>query len=282
MAVPYFLNTGFKYLELASVSDVQQIMDAFAALVSMPDDPSTGWKRWYTNADNAAIEVGEYRSRETYTPFQVKLVRSTQYRMSMRVRSVNNGVTIGTRGIQIPSANTATVRIFVGDGHALIDCINWSYAAEFVWGGGLDVRPDNPAMTQLNTIWMGGSRDSGFNVDSYNTWEYTYINDRDASPSFTARGGQYRAQGGSGLGYKHYSGAWVYRPRELWAMARADTSNQWHWFGRAYQMLIVPDMANLPKGSRIQIPIDTGVLGEFTIACGPATSCTWVVAVRSA
>jgi hypothetical protein len=281
MAVPHFLNTGFKYREITGISDVQQIIDAFVDMIRTPDETASGWKRWYSSAEHAFLEAGEYESTEAYTRVFVKITRASATRLDWRVRAGSNGVIICTRSLVIPAANWSTARLFAGDGHACIDVLTHSALAEYCWAGTLDQRPDTPGFVEVNTTWGGGSRRTSDGVrDNYDNWDYAFMQEGDETPNGTTRGGQYRTAGGSYAGKRMPSGAIVYRPRELWAKVRGDISlGTSHWVGRCFQTIIVPDTVS--PGTRLQVPIDTGVLGEFVVLCGVAKGPSTCAAMRS-
>jgi hypothetical protein len=276
--VPRFLNTGFKCVELTDVCDTQQLLDAAVALITLPSDPSSGWTAW------TSLGGGEYLSSGVDAPqFKVLLTRDSAQRLSMRVRGMND-VTIGTRGLQIPSTNKSTARIFAGDGHLCIDVMTWSTSGEFVWCGSLDVSPDRTDFIGINTVWAGGSRRTTDWVrDNYDNWDYAFMQDGDDTPYGTTRGGQYRVAGGGSAGKRMLSGAFVYRPRELWAKVRGDTGTYGvqHWIGRCWQITIVGD-GLFVAGSKFYVPIDTGVLAQFVSLVGPTPGQGMRAAMRCA
>ncbi len=281
MAVPAFLNTGFKFQELFMVADVQTILDAWVAMVTTADNPAIGWKKWYTHADfPGLIESGEYCSPSAANPVMIKPTRVSATQLSWRVRGTNL-VTICTRSIVIPSTNTVTARVFAGDCHSAIDVLTWSAAAEFLLAGSLDPLPDT-ASSEINLVYGMGSR-SGTTRDSSDYWDACWMQDGDdASPVYTTRACQFKGQSGTVRAKRTPSGSIVYRPRELFAKTRGATGTygNYHWAGRCFQILLAPSI--LPSGSRVRVPIDTGVLGEFILMAGPNNASNYYIALRCA
>jgi hypothetical protein len=272
-----FMNTGFKYQELLNITDVQQIMDAFVALATSPADPSQGWIPW-----TAGPDAGEYQSPGAQDRIRFLFTRVAAHQMTCRVKSTR-GITLGTRGIQMPTTNAWTVRLFVGDNHAAIDAWGHSALPEGIWAGTLDVSPDIWGANYNCTTWFGGSRDGNW-YKQYDNAGYVAIQDGDVAPSggTATRVGLFASQQSGTQGQRHLSGGWVYRPREIWAKVRGDEGiyGNMHYIGRAYQMLMAPD--KIPYGSRIYVPIDTGTLAEFMVLGAPTSYNSWRLAVRSA
>ena len=277
--IPLFLATGYSFVEIYNISDVQQIIDAAVALITAPANPARNWKPFtasggdYVSPSNTALQVPQ---------FKITMTKSTQYRLSVAFTSMSNMVTVQSRGIQIPSTNVSTARIFAGDGHFAIDVNTWSGPGEFAAGGTLDVTPDMPNFPGINTVWVSGSRRTDWARDNYDSWDYAWMQHGDDS---TVYGGNiayaFRVSGGSNGPKKMLSGAWLYRPRELFAKVRGDTGTfgMYHWIGRCWQTLILGD-ALFVLGSKFYVPIDTGVLAQFCSLVGPTAASGMRLAMR--
>ena len=279
MAVPYFLSTGFRFKEHVGVSDVQAIIDDFDAEVLTADNPGLGWSSW------SSLGGGGYRSPvdQWGRRFDVYLSRVTQQKLQMEVRD-QSGISLCTRRINCPSTNTWTARIFTGQYHAVIDVMMGSAAPEALYGGILDLSPDTQDAHQ-HYVYGGGFRNTSDTNDYGNDVFTVYMLD-DATPMAKARGTIFAGAGsGSAVGRKTLSGARVYRPRELWCQqtGAGGTYGYMHYAGRCFQQLLCP--ANLAKGARIYVPIDTGVIGEFIVTGGVAgnnADTAWALCVRCA
>jgi hypothetical protein len=270
-----FMNTGFKYQEMVQVTDVQQIIDAFAALVKSPADPSSGWTPWVDGPD-----AGELQSPGPEDRIRMLFTRIAAHQVWCRFKSTR-GITLTTRGMQLPTANSWTVRLFAGDYHAAIDVLGHSAAAEGVWAGALDVSPDPWGVNYSCTTWAAGSREYGNWYKQGDSAGYVAIQDGDQATVYIGeRCGKFGTQQSGTGGQRHFSGGWVYRPREIWSKVRGDegTYGTFHYIGRAYQMLQVP--ARLTGGTRLFIPIDTGTLAEFMVLAAPTNYVEWKIAVR--
>jgi hypothetical protein len=88
--------------------------------------------------------------------------------------------------------------------------------------------------------------------------------------------------GGGGNGpVRLPSGAFLYRPREVWAKVRGDTSiyGSTHWVGRCFQQIVL-GATLMVAGSKFYVPIDTGVLAQFQSLVGPTTGQGYRMAMR--
>jgi len=200
----------------------------------------------------------------------------------MEVRDQNN-VSVCTRRINCPSANSWLARIFTGPFHVVIDVMMGSAQPEGLCAGMLDLSPD-PQDAHTHYVYGGGSRSSSDVRDGYSSLENAAMVD-DATPTMLIRMSMYMgASSGTSVGHKTMSGARVYRPRELWCKqtGAGGLYGYLHYAGKCYQQLLCP--ATLAKGAKVYVPIDAGVLGEFIVAGGIEPnngSSAWALCVRS-
>lgn len=279
--VPRFLNTGFKYVEVLNVTDVQQIIDAAYALVTSPTDPASGWTAFTVNG--AGYYVNSTTSLQV-PQFKFKLTRVTQYRMTLSCRGGNDVTLAGNspnNSIQIP-ANPCLARIFVGDGHFCVDVICFTAVGEFCWCGSLDTTPDDPNFIGLNTAWvMGSRRDSDF-ARQYSDWSHVTVQQGDDVPIMSEYAYPLRVVGGGNGAMRNVSGSLIYRPREIGSKVRGDTGvyGTVRWMGRTFQTLLVPGSGFTTQGAKLYCPIDTGVLGQFCILVGSENNYGRSAAIR--
>jgi len=275
MSVVSFLDTGFRFKERNGVSDVQAIIDDFAAEVTTPNDPTKKWLAWTNMGGNL------FKSPvDAYGKFMdILLTRIAQRNLEVRLRD-QTGATIFARRMQGVSANNWTVRIFTGTYHAFVDLINYSALAEGFNCNVLDQFPDNQGEHPVYVCGYG-QRTTADVDDSYYKYNYLAITGSTVTPA--TRITTYCSGGSGNSGRKALSGQKIFRPREVWANVIGESGmyTYWHYAGRCYQQLLCA--GNIPIGARIPVPIDTGVLAEFImLGSMRANSSDWGLCVRSA
>jgi hypothetical protein len=280
MAVPSYLNTGFRYFERVGVSDVQQIIDDVAAEVLASSGlGDVAWSPW-TNPG-----AGLYKSPvDAWSRFMdVLFTRVTQQKLEMRLR--NQGAeTIMTRRIILSSSYTWTVRIYSGPYHLLIDVYMGGAPSQGFSAGILDLSPDPQDCHSLYVYGTGPYDTADFNDNTDNA-DSAFIKAGTSAAGHTNCVALYGVVGnGGGFGYRTLSGARVYRTREFWTQQIGATGmyGYYHYAGMAYQQLFCPT-ALCKEGSKQYVPIDTGKLGVFrVIGAAPRPESNWAVCARMA
>ncbi len=266
MAIPAFLNSSYRFFERVGVSDVQTIMDDFAAEVLANDPPWTNPSgTLYKSPVDAA---GRF--------FDVLLTRATQYQLEWRVRDQNAAV-ICTRRIVIPSVNSSLVRIFTGQFHAIVDVDTVTTSWEALVAGIVDLSPAAQS-AHARYVYGGGSRDIATSRAWYWWPDLAMIDD--ATPTLATRCTTFNPAGTANLGKLLASGLRVHRPVELWAKP-VGLGSQFRYAGRAYQQIIVGENYPWAEGL-ITLPIDAGVVGTFRNLGGRNAAFGKMLAVRVA
>lgn len=259
MAVPSFLNSSYRYLERASVTDVDTCITDFRS-----ETVTNGSPQWTEPTANQfkspPLPDGQY--------FIVVLSRISATRLGIKILDML-GNTVADRAIDIDAAGT-TVRCFTGQCHAWID----SARATPECGGGalVDISPDGVGLQLYRTIaW--GTRDTSGAVNNA-ACSYWYMWDNAASSN--GQRVNTAIAGSSYYTHKTVAGSSIFQP--LLITTNIFGSNT-RWVGRPYQMLTCPD--DLGYGAEIDVPIDAGVTGRFrVIARGAETNGHFLVAVR--
>ena len=266
MAVPAFLNSSFRYFNRSGVSDVQTIMDDFAAEVAAN---SPAWTNPSAGLYQSPVD-GDGRF------FDVLLTRVTQYKLEWRVRD-QLANTLCTRRINCPSANNWNVHIYTGQYHAVIDVEMGSAAPEALAAGILDLSPESQTV-HTHYCYGAGSRSNADSL-SGNDWSSNFMIDN-ATAASAQRVPNSITSGNLGFTLT-LSGYRMYIPYNMWVQPSG--GGNYKYAGRAYQHLMGDkDQANM--GTPLTIPLDTGTTGVFRPIGGRITvaSSLKLLYVRSA
>ncbi len=253
MAVPVFLNSSFRYFNRSGVSDVQTIMDDFAAEVAAN---SPAWTVPSANLYKSPVDAdGRF--------FDILLTRTTQQKLEWRVRD-QLGNTLCTRRINCPSTNTWDVRIYTGQYHAVVDVDMGSAAPEALVGGILDLSPESQVV-HTHYCYGGGTRSNADAVAS-NDWSSVFMIDN-AAAAVIQRVPNSMNSGNQGFTLT-LSGYRMYIPYNMWVQPTG--GGNYKYAGRAYQHLM-GDATQANMGTPITIPLDTGTTGVFRPIGGRVT-----------
>lgn len=256
MAVPVFLSSSYYYHELVGVDDVQDIIDDFIDQVTLHNVPA-----WTNPAGNLCVSPVDAVGRF----FDVNFTRTSQYKLDLVLRD-QNAVTICTRRLTIPSANTVIIRIFTGEYHYYIDAVNASAAPGYLHGGILDLSPELQNAHD-HYVYGNGSFTTADATTSADTSNSFMIDN--ASVLAAQRVVVHKGSSTSAIGNQTPGSARVHRPKELYCKPTGDATN-YKWAGRAYQQLLVSD--KLSQGVSIVVPIDIGSTGTFMVCGAPISS----------
>jgi hypothetical protein len=252
MAAPAFLSSSFAYFERQGVSDVQTIIDDIHDRVLNHASPA------WTNPS-----AGLYRSPVDAVGrfFDVLMTRVTQQKLEWRVRDYSAN-TICTRRINLPSANTWTVHLWLGENHLEVGVDCGSAAPEFLTAGLLDCSPD-AQNSHTHNVYGHGSRTNGDTADGYASVIYAIMWDNNAAgAAYTVRLQTFSPQSYGQAAVLTMNGARMYREAAYFALPTGEASN-YKIAGRRYHTLICD--ANLPHFSRVTVPIDIGMSGTFMV-----------------
>lgn len=256
MSATDFLSSSFRFAQLKGASDVQSIIDLFAAEVAAN---APGWTNPSQNLFKSPPDtVGRW--------FDVLLTRVTQWKLECRVRDAL-GVTIATRRITgLPSANNWMVNIFTGQMHFEIDVFPMSAAPQHMGGGLLDLSPESQ-LAHTHNVYARGWADSS-DTANYTDVQYAFMVDN-VTATYYQRTFLYLGNIATG-GYPRMTpnGNRVFRPVEYFCVPTGGSSNR-YYAGRAYQQLLCYD--NIEFGAKIVVPISPLQSGVFRVSAIPAT-----------
>ena len=252
MSVPAFLNSSFRYLLVAGVTDVATIITSFESEV-LANSPA-----WTKNS------AGDYTSPANANGrwFEVILTRIDQYTLDLLVKTWTGVSIISISGhyrMQIDTSAT-NVRIFTGQYHFHIQSDRST--PEHLCGGMLDLTPEAQDAHTV-TIWAHGFR-KGDSTTTYNDLQYSSMNDDQTVNSGVVR--PFCVGNATQMHMTSFSGAYLFEP------VRHAKYNDWRQYGRRYQYLMCD--SGLSSGAVVTVPIDAGVTGNFIVLGVPATGYT--------
>ena len=251
MSVQSFLASSFDYFERPGVSDVQTIIDDFADRALHHNSPV-----WTDQGGGAYKSLVDAFGRF----FDVMFTRVTQQKLEMRLRD-QNGVTICTRRINCPSANTWMTRIYTGQYHLWIEAQVFTAAAEYLYAGILDLSPD-AQNAHAQYVYGNGSRTTADSADQFRANNQSFMLDNNA-PGTAQRNTLYQQKASTSVAIvATMNGSRIFRPVEQWVQP-AGVPNVFSWAGRRYQTLIVDSAWT--AGTLFQVPIDVGLSAWFKV-----------------
>lgn len=265
MTAPSFLNTGFAFTSLPiSTVDVQDIINAIATMLTttLSATPTTVYpsgERW------TSLGAGVYKSPvDAGGRFcQITITRTTIVRMQFKIEDPAGSLMDGEIDI---AAGGSVVNIYGGPGHILVEANNagtWETAAAIL----SDPTPEPLAAFNVY-VWCRTARNNGgsaiANNGSLDYWlgraigggtfggGFSNIMARCHMPAQDTSNTHLRTQAGSDIAAPAY-------------MAPAQTPNADSVLnaGKLYQCVIVD--SNQVAGVDLNVPIDTGVTGQFRV-----------------
>ncbi|MGA2261712.1 MAG: hypothetical protein ABSH28_09775 [Acidobacteriota bacterium] len=263
MSVPVFLNSSFYYFERKGVSDVQTIMDDFENQVLHVNVPA--WSKPSAGLYKSPVDAnGRW--------YDVLFTRITQQKLEMRLRDAT-GVTVCTRRINCPTANSWNVHIFTGEHHMHIDVDAVSAVVEVLFAGMLDPTPD---AAHNKYVYGNGSRSTADYADSSCDVAHSFMIDN-ATPGYGFRTTSY-GTGNYTYALLSMNGSRIYRPVGLWCRPTGENYTS-RFAGRRYNSLLTE--STLAWGAKVTIPIDIGLSGLFRVT-GVPTAYSAKIVIRIA
>lgn len=245
MTVPAFLDTSFRFLEVASVSDVDTIItNARTELVT-----NLGWTEPVANRFKSPVDsAGQF--------FEVLLTRVSATELEMEVFD-----TVGrsfSRELQI--SGTVTVQIFSGSHHLYIENVT---GGEYLWGTLLSLSPDADSAHDHNVLG-NGFRDTAGTASQNNVTFVFHVEGNSFAATEDVLKPNNRGQSGVLIPPETVSGVNLWYP----VFFKNGNSGAGRFLGRAYQMLLVS--STFAAGSEVTLELDDTTSGTFKVVNVPS------------
>ena len=257
MAVPAFLNSSYRYLALAGITDTQDIWDSFEAECLANSPP------WTRTGGAGGLLTSPVDADGRF--FDVQLSVPTAQKLQMVLRD-QSGNTISTRQIICPSTNSWSVMIYTGQYHFYIDVNMASAAGECIYGGILDLSPESQ-IAHAQYVFGHGSRTSAGAATNPDISYAAMMDNVTPATAGTQRAVMWSGGASTSDGLMTFNGYRVFRPREMYAIPVGGGDSR--YAGRCYQVMMVPD--TIVGGTVITIPIDIGATAQFQVIYGIAS-----------
>lgn len=266
MTAPSFLNTGFAFTALpVTTVDVQDIINAIATMLTTtlsatPTAVYPSGERW------TSLGGGAYKSPvDSAGRFcTITISRTTITRMQFRIDDPAGLLQDGEIDI---AAGGSVVNIYGGPGHILVEANNagtWETAAAIL----SDPTPE-PLGTPNVYVWCRTSRTSAGGLQGNNASADWWMGRRWDGVNTTGSGFLQwlarcvmPAQDNSNTHLRTQAGSEVAAPAEM-SVNKSGLPNSFLNAGKLYQCVIVD--SNQVPGVDLNIPIDTGVTGQFRV-----------------
>jgi hypothetical protein len=269
MSIPAFLASSFFYFLRTAVVDVQTIIDDFQAQV-LANVPA--WTNPSTDVYVSPVDgFGRF--------MRLEFTRVDAQTLTIVIKD-QNGITIATRMIVIPSANSSDIRIYTGQFHFAIDCLTGTANPEFICGGILDLSPESQN-THSRYVWAIGPRGPSSYTNYY--WENAAMLDNITAAITQRLGVFYIPWGGDNPPIPMIDSMGFWESQSIMMYVQRDGTSARYYAGRAYQMVFVSRLAGA-DGTELILPIDAGVTGTFKIIfdVGHTDNYGFLIAVRIA
>ncbi len=263
MTVPSFLNTGFAFAQLPAATDVQNIMDAVATMLTStlsatPTGVYPSGERWSQAVFTftAPTDIGGRFMKVT-------LARTAQNRMEFKMEDPGGVIFDGEININIAGT---LVNIFGGPGHLYIEADN-AGTPDIAHAVLVDPTPEPMS---VSTVYVYGrvARSVGgallANYMAADFWLQRFRGGAVTSTSFYQNGARptMPAQDNASTHLRTQAGSDVVAPMYMGSDTNFFGGNWLNGY-KIYQAVVV-DINNAP-GTILNVPIDVGITGQFQI-----------------
>lgn len=244
MAIPAYLNSSFRYLFTAAVTDVADIITAFRSETVTNGSPA--WSEPSTNLFKSPVNsVNRW--------FDVLLTRVDATTLEMRVRNWTFA-TISTKRLQIDAGGT-NIRIFSGECHFLIQA---DRSTPECLGGGFWDLSSMPQDSHPDNVYVGPAHRGTDNaIHQLRNW-HIYANQWTGEAGRSGGLGIYMFDTGYAYALVTPSGATMFRPVEY----AKDLAPQWNW-GRRYQAVLCD--SRFSAGAEFDVDIGDSTIATFQV-----------------